>query len=189
MENEIKEPGKMWKVLESTYLYKDNWLTARKDHVLLPNGNHIPCFYILEYPTWISVLAITKDKKFVFIRQYRHGIQEVRYELCAGVCDPTDASPMDAAKRELYEETGYGNGNWVEYMKLGANPGAMTNWTYCYLATDVEPVSSQHLEATEDLSVHILSKEEVLELLQTDQIKQALHAAPLWKFVAENHLL
>ena len=162
MENEIKEPGKMWKVLESTYLYKDNWLTARKDHVLLPNGNHIPSFYILEYPTWISVLAITKDQKFVFIRQYRHGIQE---------------------------ETGYGNGNWVEYMKLGANPGAMTNWTYCYLATDVEPVSSQHLEATEDLSVHILSKEEVLELLQTDQIKQALHAAPLWKFVAENHLL
>lgn len=148
-----------------------------------------PVFIFLNIQCGSVSLPLQKTRSSFFIRQYRHGIQEVRYELCAGVCDPTDASPMDAAKRELYEETGYGNGNWVEYMKLGANPGAMTNWTYCYLATDVEPVSSQHLEATEDLSVHILSKEEVLELLQTDQIKQALHAAPLWKFVAENHLL
>ena len=48
MENEIKEPGKMWKVLESTYLYKDNWLTARKDHVLLPNGNHVFIFLNIQ---------------------------------------------------------------------------------------------------------------------------------------------
>lgn len=189
MKNEVKEAGKMWKVLESVYLYKDNWLTARKDRVLLPNGNQIPSFYILEYPTWINVLAVTKDRKYIFVRQYRHGIQEVRYELCAGVCDPTDASPMEAAKRELSEETGYGKGVWREYMKIGANPGAMTNWTYCYLATDVELVSPQHLEDTEDLSIHILSEEEMLELLRTDQIKQSLHAAPLWKYVAENHLL
>ncbi len=185
METDTKEKKRMWKVRKSEYLYRDAWLTARKDTVELPNGNTIPSYYILEYPDWVNILAITKEGKFIFIRQYRHGIQEVRYELCAGVCDPSDTSPMDAAKRELLEETGYGNGNWQEYMVISANPSTMTNWTYVFLATDVEPVSTQHLEATEDLTVHLLSYEEVLELLQTDQIKQSLHAAPLWKYVAQ----
>lgn len=176
----------MWKISDSTYLYRDTWLTARKDCVQLPNGNKIPSYYILEYPDWINIIAITKEKRFIFIRQYRHGIQEVRYELCAGVCDPADESPLAAAKRELLEETGYGNGEWKEFMKLSANPSTMTNWTYCFVAIDVEKISSQHLEATEDLTVHLLSEDEVLELLQSDQIKQSLHAAPLWKYVAES---
>lgn len=188
MNLETKEAARMWKVLKSEYLYRDIWLTARKDTVELPNGNTIPNYYILEYPDWVNTLAITKEGKFIFIRQYRHGIQEVRYELCAGVCDPSDASPMDAAKRELLEETGYGHGNWQEYMKISANPSTMTNWTYVFLATDVEPISTQHLEATEDLTVHLLTYEEMMELLQTDQIKQSLHAAPLWKYVAEQTL-
>lgn len=187
METNTKEEKRMWKVLKSEYLYRDTWLTARKDTVQLPNGNLIPSYYILEYPDWVNTLAITKDHKFIFIRQYRHGIQEVRYELCAGVCDQTDATPMDAAKRELLEETGYGRGTWQEYMVISANPSTMTNLTHVFLAIDVEPVSTQHLEATEDLTVHLLSYEEVLELLRTDQIKQALHAAPLWKYVANEN--
>lgn len=184
METDVKEEKRMWKVLKSEYLYRDTWLTARKDTVQLPNGNIIPSYYILEYPEWVNTLAITKDHKFIMIRQYRHGLQEVRYELCAGVCDPEDASPLDAAKRELLEETGYGNGNWKQDIVLCANPSTMTNHTYMFLATDVELVSAPHPEASEDLSVHLLTYEEVLELLQTDQIKQSLHAAQLWKYMA-----
>ncbi|MDR2805091.1 MAG: NUDIX hydrolase, partial [Dysgonamonadaceae bacterium] len=69
----------------------------------------------MEYPDWINVIAINKAKQFVFVKQYRHGIGSVHFELCAGVCEKEDASPLISAQRELMEETGYGNGVWVEY--------------------------------------------------------------------------
>lgn len=177
-----------WKILKSEYLFKEPWFTARRDTVKLPNGNEIPSYYVLEYPEWVNVIAITKEGRFVLVRQYRHGLGQINYELCAGVCEKEDISPLQSAQRELQEETGYGNGNWTEYMVLSANSSTMTNLTHCFLATDVERVSEQHLEETEDLSVHLLSLEEVKKLLKTDQIKQSLMAAPLWKYMAENKL-
>lgn len=178
-----------WRIIESEYLHRQPWLTVRRDCVELANGNQIPEYYILEYPDWVNIIAITKDKKFVFVRQYRHGLGQTCFELCAGVCEKEDASPMVSAQRELLEETGYGNGNWELYMEISVNPSTHTNRTYCFLATDLEPVTAQHLEETEDLTVHILTLEEVKELLLKDQIKQALHAAPLWKYMAENKLM
>lgn len=178
-----------WKVLESTYLHRKPWLTVRSERVELPNGNQISEYFVFEYPEWINVIAITKDKKFVFVSQYRHGLGETSFELCAGVCEKEDASPLISAQRELREETGFGKGEWTEIMTIGVNPSTHTNLTHCFLATDVEQVSTQHLEETEDLAVHILTLEEVIELLKTNQIKQALHAAPLWKYIAENHLI
>ena len=105
-------------------------------------------------------------------------------ELCAGVCEKEDASPLVSAQRELWEETGYGKGNWQEYMVISANPSTHTNLTYCFLATDVELIDHQHLEATEDISVHLLTLEEVRSLLDKNEIMQALNAAPLWKYIA-----
>lgn len=177
------------KVRQSEYLFNRPWLTVRRESIVLPNGNPVPEYYVLEYPEWVNTIAITRDRKFVFIRQYRHGLGCTLMELCAGVCDPEDASPLAAARRELLEETGYGRGTWRELMIVSANPSTHTNLTHCFIAEDVEPVSAQHLEATEDLTVHLLSLDEVRDLLLADRIKQALHAAPLWRYFAENHLL
>ncbi|MCD7899502.1 MAG: NUDIX hydrolase [Bacteroides sp.] len=184
-----KDKIQKWEVLNSHYLFREPWFTARKDTVKLPNGHQIPSYYVLEYPDWVNIIAITKENKFIFVRQYRHGLGEINFELCAGICEPEDSSPLQSAQRELLEETGYGNGIWQSYMILSPNPSTNTNLTYCFLVHDVELISSQHLEDTEDLSVHLLSIEEVKELLQNNQIKQALMAAPLWKFIAENKLL
>ncbi|WP_165043987.1 NUDIX hydrolase [Dysgonomonas sp. ZJ709] len=178
-----------WKVLHSEYLSREPWFTVRKERVELPNGNEIPNYYVLEYPDWVNVIAITKEKKFIFVRQYRHGLGKTCFELCAGVSEKEDPSYMVSAQRELLEETGYGNGNWEEYAVISANPSTHTNLTHCFLATDVEPVAKQNLESTEDLTIHLLSIDEVKALLQNDEIKQALHATPLWKYVAENHLM
>jgi ADP-ribose pyrophosphatase len=141
-----------WEIIESEYLIRRPWLTARRDRVKLPTGVEIPEYYILEYPDWVNVIAITKEGKFVLVRQYRHGIKETRYEICAGVCE-TGEEPLLSAQRELYEETGYGNGNWTKLMTISANASTMTNITHCYLATEVERISTQHLEETEDLTV------------------------------------
>lgn len=184
-----KTDDKAWKVLNSKYLAKEPWFTVRVDHVELPNGTQIPNYYIYEYPDWVCTVAITKDKKFVLVRQYRHGLRSTAFELCAGVCEKEDPSPMISAQRELWEETGYGNGDWQQLMTTHANPGTHTNTTYCYLATDVEKISEQHLESTEDISVHLLSLEEVKALLFNDEIKQSMHAVALWKYLAINKLL
>ena len=182
----MEEKEKAWKTVSSKYLFRRPWLTVRCEDMLLPNGNHIPEYYILEYPDWVNTIAITKDGKFVFVRQYRPGLGRTSYELCAGVCDKEDASPLVSAQRELWEETGYGKGNWREYMVISANPSTHTNLTQCFLATDVEPIDHQHLEDTEDLSVHLLTFEEVKQLLENNEIMQSLNAAPLWKYVAEH---
>ena len=93
---------------------------------------------------------------------------------------------LDAARRELYEETGYGGGEWKEYMVLSANPATHTNLTYTFLATGVQPLSTQHLEASEDIRIHLFTFEEVRRLLEENCIPQALMAAPLWRYVAEH---
>lgn len=185
----MKNTQKPWRVLESRYIHRAPWLTARQEKILLPNGNVIPEYYVLEYPDWVNTLAINASGQFVFVKQYRHGLQDTFYELCAGVRDPEDASPMEAARRELMEETGYGGGKWECYMTLSANPGTQNNLTYCFLATGVEKLAEAHLEPTEELSVHLLDAEQVKALLLGNQIKQALHAAPLWKYMALNKLL
>ena len=141
-----------WKLLDSTYIIRRPWLTARRDTVQLPDGRINPEFYILEYPTWVNVIAITKAGKFVMVEQYRHGLQDVFTELVAGVAEKGE-QPLDAARRELLEETGYGNGNWTLHTVLSQNPSATTNLTYSFLATDVEPIAGQHLDATADLAV------------------------------------
>lgn len=181
-----KQKIENWKVLSSRYIIREPWFTARKDEVELPNGNVIPSYYVLEYPAWIGVIAITREGKMIMERQYRHGLGRVAYEICAGVVDPTDASPLEAAKRELLEETGYGNGEWQPYMTISANPGTHSNLTYCFLATNVEKVMERHLEPTEDIAVDLLSPAEVEQLLLDNEIFQATQAAPLWKYFAQH---
>lgn len=172
-----------WEIISSEYLIRRPWLTARRDHVRLPTGVENPEFYILEYPDWVNVIAITRKGEFVMIRQYRHGLGETRYELCAGVSEEGE-DPIDSAQRELLEETGYGGGEWQLWMTISANPSTTTNLTYCYLATNVELMSRQQLEETEDITVHLLTEKEVKALLVNDEIRQALMAAPLWKYFA-----
>ena len=119
------------------------------------------------------------------IDQYRHGLGETAYEIPAGVVEPSDASLLDAARRELREETGYGGGEWRLLTSISANPATQNNLTHCFLATDVERIGEQQLDATEDIRVHLFSRDEVRELLRTDRIRQALMAAPLWRYFAE----
>lgn len=172
-----------WKVLDSEYIIRRPWLTARCDKVQLPNGTVHPEYYVLEYPTWVNVIAITADGDFVMVEQYRHGLREVFTELVAGVVEKGE-SPLEAARRELLEETGYAGGEWQEFMVISQNPGSTDNLTHCFLARGVEKVSGQHLDATEDIAVKLLTREEVKEMLMSDRVKQSLMAAPLWKYFA-----
>ena len=174
-----------WEVLGREYLYRRPWLTVRRDRVRLPTGAVNDEYYVLEYPTWVNVIAIDREGRFVMVEQYRHGLQEVFTELVAGVAEEGEA-PLEAAQRELLEETGYAGGTWRLNTVLSADPGSQNNLSYSFIATGVERVAEQHLDETEDVTVRLLSRDEVLQLLRSDTLKQALMAAPLWKYFAEN---
>ena len=180
----MKKPThRPWKVLESEYLAKRPWFTVRCEKVELPSGVVVPEWYIMEFPDWVNVIAITKEGKFVMISQYRHALGETRFELVAG-CTEEGETAMQSAQRELLEETGYGNGNWQPFMVTSANPTNHNNRIYTFLATDVEPITEQNTEESEDIEVHLMSRDEIVELLKNDEIMQCLHAAPLWKYLA-----
>lgn len=187
MEDAISEKGK-WKVLKSEYLFRRPWLTVRRDCVELPDGRQNPEFYVLEYPDWVNVIAITEDGKFVMERQYRHGLGKTCFEIPAGVIEEGE-DPLDAAKRELMEETGYGEGKWRKIMTVSGNSSTTDNLSHCYVAEGVRKISGQHLDSTEDLEIVLLDTAQVKGLMVNDQIKQALMAAPLWRYFSEQGLL
>lgn len=179
-----KLENRKWTVLSSEKLLsKGTWMNLRMEKVQLPSGAIVPEWFVLEFPDWINVIAITKDGDFVMEDQYRHALGETHYELVAGVIDPGE-TPLEAAKRELSEETGYEGGEWSLFMTVSPNPTNHTNLSYTFLAVGVEKKREQHQEATEDIHVDVFTEEEVRELLESGQIIQALHAAPLWKFFA-----
>lgn len=175
---------KKWIILASEYLLQSKWLNVRKDKVRMPKGVELDDFYILEYPDWINVIAITEDGDFVLERQYRHGTKTVEYEICAGVIEKGE-EPLVAAQRELYEETGFGGGEWSLYCLTAPNPAAMTNRNYTFLAKGVKQISSQHLERTEDIDVIVLSREEVKKILKEGKMMQGIMQAPLWRLFYE----
>ena len=175
-----------WRTLSSTYLFQRPWLTVRCQRMLLPTGREHPEYYILEYPTWVNIIALTPDDRMLLVRQYRPALDITRYELCAGVMDPSDASPLEAAQRELLEETGFGGGEWTKLMVVGPNPSAMNNVSISFLAHGVTKLCEPRLEETEDISVHLFSRDEVYNMLKVGQFAQALMVAPLWRYFAEH---
>lgn len=187
MKDAINKEGE-WRTISSKYLFNRPWLTARLDVVELPDGRINNEYYVLEYPDWVNVIAITEDGHFVMERQYRHALGINSYELPCGVMEKGE-TPLEAAQRELKEETGYGGGTWEEIMTVGPNPGSMSNLSHSFLARGVAKITSQKLDSTEDLTVHLLSQDQVLDLMINDQIKQALQVAPLWKYFALNKLI
>jgi len=181
----MTEP-KTWKVLNSRFILdRKPYMTLREDTVELPNGSRIEDYFVFEYPAWVIVLAVTTEQEFVMIRQYRHGIAKVHYELAAGVPDANETL-LESAQRELLEETGYGGSTWSIWMEASANPATHTNTAYIYMATDVQWLGQQSLDATEEISVEVLSRAAVLEILRGNGVFQALHAAALWRYFAEN---
>jgi 8-oxo-dGTP pyrophosphatase MutT (NUDIX family) len=90
-----------WKTLETEYVHPG----IRVDTCELPDGQTIHA-HVLEYDDEVMVFALTKHQEVVLIKQYRHGVQKAIVELPGGSVDEGE-SPLEAAKRELMEETGY----------------------------------------------------------------------------------
>ena len=87
-------------------------------------------FFILDAPSWVNIIPLTRDRKVVMVRQFRHGISGFTLEIPGGMVDPDDESPADAARRELREETGYDSARIIELGRVHPNPAIMPNFCY-----------------------------------------------------------
>lgn len=174
-----------WTVLNSEYLFDEPWLTVRKDQCLLPNGTIMPAYYTLEYPAWVSAFAMTREGQVILVKQYRHGLGVISTELPGGVVDAGESLEA-AVTRELREETGYVFDSLEPLGKLSANPATTNNYMHMFLARGGVKVGEQQLDATEDVTVHLCSVEELKNMIRENSIVQALHAATI--FYALSHL-
>ncbi len=182
MSNPEQADAAPWKVLESEYLIRRPWLTVRRESLQLPNGGTVPEYYVMEYPDWVNVIAITEDGRMILERQYRHGIGRTSWEIPCGVLEPTDDSPLAGARRELLEETGYGGGEWSLLDTISANPSTTNNLTHCFLARGVKKIGEPHLDEGEVFDVRLFPVDEIPAMLLQSEFLQAMHLTPLWKF-------
>nr|WP_225225951.1 NUDIX hydrolase [Komarekiella delphini-convector] len=144
------------------------------------DGKIVEPYYVLEYPTWVNVVALTKNQEIVLVKQYRHGLQKIVLELPSGAVEAEDLSPLAAAKRELLEETGYASDYFVETGILSPNPANHNNLTHCFLATNVEKIADLNLDDTEEIDVLLFPLEKVIELIESGILLQALHISSLF---------
>lgn len=169
-----------WKILASEYVYKDNWLTARKDTCETPEGKIVENYYVLEYTDWATALPITEEGKVIMVKQYRHALGEVGIELPGGCVDDTDAAIEDAIRRELLEETGYAF-ETVHYLgRTSANPSTNANLMHMFVATGGRKVQEQHLDPNEQIEVMELDWNEFIQLVEEKRIVQSMHMTTIF---------
>jgi ADP-ribose pyrophosphatase len=167
-----------WKTLSSEYLVKKPWATLRVDQCELPDGRVANEYYVLEYPNWVNVVAITEDNKVIMVKQYRHSGDIISIEIPGGVIDG-DEKPVEAAKRELLEETGYLFEDFELVSTIYPNPATSDNQTFCFLAKGGKKVQEQDLDEHEDIDIEFHTIEEVKLMLLENKIPQALHVTGL----------
>lgn len=167
-----------WKVLSSRHIRP----RFRIDKVQLSNGKTFEPM-VFEFRNWANVLALTKNNEVVLVKQYRHGVQESLLELPGGIIED-DEDPLDGARRELMEETGYLAKDIVEVGRIYPNPAIQHNTLFCYVATDVEPLGQQHFDETEEIEVHLVPLEELIEMTRRGEFRHALHVAVLFQALA-----
>lgn len=174
-----------WKLLSSEYICREPWATLRKDTCELPDGRINDHYYVLEYPDWVNMVGITEQNELLVIKQYRHGAGMLSLEIPAGTMESGE-NPVDAAIREMLEETGYAFDHIEEIATLYANPATSGNVTYTYLMTGGRKVQEQALDDHEEIDVYLVPLPEAKKMLLDNKFSQALHSSAL--FYAFNKL-
>ena len=184
--NELK-----WNLSKEEHIIQDEWIDFRRNDYELPNGRIIGPVYNYSKHSFSLVVATDKDGKFICVRQYRHGIDDVATEFPAGGIEyasksdvpyitkdniiATEEEAFEAAKRELREETGYTSDNWKHLLTIPANATISNSNVHIYSAKDCTLTTSQDLDDTEFLNVVTLTEKELTASIFGGDFKQALH--------------
>lgn len=133
------------------------------------------CFdaVVLESADWVNVIAVTEAGEYVLIRQYRFGTEVDTLEIPGGMIDPGEL-PLQAAARELREETGYDAARWTSLGRCAPNPAFQRNHLHTFLAEGCIRVGEQAQDPGEDIEVLLVSASEIDRLVRSSELDHAL---------------
>ncbi len=130
-------------------------------------------FWVVEAPDWINVVPLTDDRRVVMVRQYRFGIDGFTLEIPGGMCDG-DEPPLEAALRELKEETGYEARETVSLGWVHPNPAVQTNRCHTFLALGAHPAGPPQPDEDESFEVSAVPLDDIPGLIRDGTITHAL---------------
>lgn len=146
---------------------------VREDRAVSPTSGDEFSFFVVEANDWMNIIPITEDGRIVCVHQYRHGTESVSLEIPGGVIDSGE-SALEAASRELLEETGYEAEHIEQIGVVAPNPAIQNNRCYTFLGTNVRKVRAQNLDAMEDIAVELVDPADVPSLIAAGTINHAL---------------
>jgi len=147
-----------------------------RENVTLPNGVTID-LDIIRHPGASATVPITDNNSVILIQQYRHAIGDFIWEIPAGTLDPHE-SPLECAKRELTEETGFSAEKWQKLGEITPVPGYSDERIHVFLASQLSS-ATQNLDKDEVLNVHARNLEDAIEMIMKGVIQDGKTIAGL----------
>jgi ADP-ribose pyrophosphatase len=176
---EIRDEPEKWPVLASQTQFRGHIITARTDTVRMPDGKEVERDYV-EHPGAVGVVALDEADRVLLVRQYRHPVGWRLWELPAGLLDQPGEDPLEAAKRELYEEAHQQAADWRVLIDMFTTPGSSDEAIRLFLARDVsEADGEQYAREHEEADMHTLwaDRTEVTRLILAGELHNPLAVA------------
>ena len=139
-------------------------------------------FFILEQVDWVQVIAIDIDGNLILVRQFRFGSSEISLEIPGGLVDG-DEDYLDAAKRELLEETGYAGDAPILLKTILPNPAFQRNKLHIVLIKNCKKIAEQNLDPNEEISCEKLSIDECKKKIISGEINHGITLVSLLLFL------
>lgn len=161
-----------WTCLDSTVVLATPWFDVRQDAVIRPDGLDDVYHHVATRGS-VTVLALSAEDKVLMTRQwiYTHG--GTQWRLPAGVIDPGDADPAQAAGRELAEETGLRAGRWEAIGEINGADSLTNHVDHVFLASDLTQGEAAREGGEADMTLSWVSFPEALALVTSGQIRHA----------------
>jgi 8-oxo-dGDP phosphatase len=164
---ELRDAEQRWPVLGDPRRARGAFVTLRTDQVQMPDGE-LAERDVVEHPGAVAVVALDDSGQVLLIRQYRHPVGRLLWEIPAGIRDVEGEHPGATAERELLEETGYRAGDWRLLADFFSSPGMTTERLIVFLARGITRVPES------ERGGHIPRHEEAHLLVRWVPLRQAV---------------